>query len=112
MSGCCVALSPLRSATAPLIRAKSTANRQRLRAAGVTQASSRAGAGAGAGSVRREVLDRSKRTKMNTTDDYGFYSQARLCTHVDDDFLNQLTELYRQRIPAGGKVRVARSLKA
>ena len=61
-------------------------------------------AAGGAGSIRREVLDRSSRTKINTTDDYGWYSQPRLCTHVDDEVLSQLTELYRQRIPAGGTV--------
>ena len=61
-------------------------------------------AAGGAGSIRREVLDRSARTKINTNDDYGWYSYPRLCTHVDDEFLSQLTELYRQRIPAGGKV--------
>lgn len=57
-----------------------------------------------AGSVRREVLDRASRTKINTKDDYAWYSVPRLCTHVDDEFLSQLTELYRQRVPPGGKV--------
>ena len=52
----------------------------------------------------REVLDRSQRTKINTVDDRNWYSQPRLCTHVDDEFLAQLTQLYRERIPAGGKV--------
>lgn len=60
-----------------------------------------------AGSLRREVLDRSSRSKINTTDDYAWYSVPRMCTHVDDEFLSQLTELYRQRIPPGGKVRRA-----
>ena len=54
--------------------------------------------------MRREVLDRSARTKINTVDDYNFYSQARLCTHTDDGFIAQLTQLYRERIPAGGDV--------
>ncbi|KAG1664736.1 hypothetical protein FOA52_004744 [Chlamydomonas sp. UWO 241] len=33
-----------------------------------------------------------------------FYDQPRLVTHVDDGFLAQVTELYRQRIPEGGVV--------
>ena len=49
-------------------------------------------------------MDRSQRTKINTVDDRNWYSQPRLCTHVDDEFLAQLTQLYRERIPAGGKV--------
>ena len=56
------------------------------------------------GTIRREVLVRSQRTKINTVDDRNWYSQPRLCTHVDDEFLAQLTQLYRERIPAGGKV--------
>jgi SAM-dependent methyltransferase len=56
------------------------------------------------GSIRREVLDRSGRSKLNTVDDRNFYAMPRLCTHVDDAFLGQLTELYRQKIPPGGKV--------
>jgi len=58
----------------------------------------------GAGTVRREVLDRSARTKINTVNDLNFYNSPRLCTHVDEEFLGQLTELYRQRVMPGGKV--------
>jgi len=56
------------------------------------------------GSIRREVLDRAGRGKLNTADDRAFYATPRLCTHVDDAFLGQLTELYRQKIPPGGTV--------
>lgn len=36
--------------------------------------------------------------------DREFYAFPRFVTHVDDGFLAQVTELYRQRIPAGGAV--------
>ena len=45
-----------------------------------------AAAGDGAGSIRREVLDRSARGKINTVDDYNFYAFPRFCTHVDDEY--------------------------
>ena len=41
------------------------------------------------------MLDRSGRSKLNTVDDRNFYAMPRLCTHVDDAFLGQLTELKR-----------------
>lgn len=52
----------------------------------------------GAGSspaIRREVLSRSERTKLNPERDTVFYSQPRFVTHVDDNFIAQLTQLYR-----------------
>jgi SAM-dependent methyltransferase len=57
-----------------------------------------------AGAIRREVLDRQSRTKQNVADDRAFYSVPRMCTHVDDAFLAQLTQLYRERVPANGRV--------
>jgi hypothetical protein len=42
------------------------------------------------------------RTKLNESSDRSFYNIPRFVKHVDDGFLAQVTELYRQRIPAGG----------
>ena len=69
----------------------------------LTMASAASSEGTG-GKVRREVLDRPARGKINTVDDYNFYSSPRIVNHVDDKFVAQLTELYRQRVPEGGKV--------
>ena len=57
-----------------------------------------------AGSVRREVLKREERTKLDPSSDLEFYAQPRFVTHVDNDFLAQVTELYRKRIPPNAKV--------
>ncbi|KAG2484416.1 hypothetical protein HYH03_016830 [Edaphochlamys debaryana] len=56
------------------------------------------------GVVMREVLNRGERTKLDQGDDRDFYDVPRLVKHVDDSFLDQVTELYRQRIPPGGTV--------
>ena len=56
------------------------------------------------GAIRREVLDRAGRGKLNAADDRGWYQVPRMCTHVDDAFLAQLTQLYRERVPPGGRV--------
>lgn len=45
--------------------------------------------------IRREVLSRPERTKLNPDRDTLFYEQPRFVTHVDDNFLAQLTQLYR-----------------
>jgi hypothetical protein len=37
-------------------------------------------------------------------DDRAFYAFPRFVKHVDDSFLRQLTELYRQRLPAGSAI--------
>ncbi|KAG2433869.1 hypothetical protein HXX76_008222 [Chlamydomonas incerta] len=63
-----------------------------------------AAAEGGGGTVLRQVLTGSERTKLDTGDDRGFYDAPRLVKHVDDGFLDQVTELYRQRIPEGGAV--------
>ena len=52
-------------------------------------------AGAQGGSIRREVLSRQERLKLDTGDDRQFYAQPRLVKHVDDGFLAQVTQLYR-----------------
>ncbi len=41
------------------------------------------------------------RLKMDVDDDRQFYSAPRLVKHVDDRFLAQVTQLYRERIPPG-----------
>ncbi|KAL6758273.1 S-adenosyl-L-methionine-dependent methyltransferase [Haematococcus lacustris] len=56
------------------------------------------------GAVVREVLRRPDRTKLDESDDRQFYSMPRLVKHVDDRFLAQVTQLYRERIPPGGSV--------
>jgi SAM-dependent methyltransferase len=66
--------------------------------------SPRSAARASAGEVLREVLTTSQRSKLDFSDDRRFYDVPRLCTHVDDAFISQVTELYRQRIPAGASV--------
>ena len=39
-----------------------------------------------------------QRTKLDNSDDALFYDYPRFVTHVDDRFIQQLTELYRQRL--------------
>lgn len=56
------------------------------------------------GSINREVLTPSQRTKLDPQDDRNFYEYPRLVKHVDASFLGQVTELYRQRVPPGGTV--------
>jgi hypothetical protein len=47
-----------------------------------------------------------RRTKLNPGSDRAFYSMPRFVKHVDDRFLAQVTQLYRERIPPGGWARV------
>ncbi|KAI8463981.1 MAG: hypothetical protein J3K34DRAFT_129281 [Monoraphidium minutum] len=54
---------------------------------------------AGAGGVAREVLSSGQRAKLDPSLDRDFYAFPRLVKHVDDGFLAQVTQLYRQRIP-------------
>ncbi|EFJ42486.1 hypothetical protein VOLCADRAFT_66880, partial [Volvox carteri f. nagariensis] len=56
------------------------------------------------GAVLREVLSRPERTKLDGGDDLAFYDVPRFVKHVDADFLDKVTELYRQRIPEGAAV--------
>jgi hypothetical protein len=44
------------------------------------------------------------RTKLDGTNDTEFYSIPRLVTHVDDRFLEQLTQLYRERLQPNGRI--------
>ncbi|EIE19047.1 S-adenosyl-L-methionine-dependent methyltransferase, partial [Coccomyxa subellipsoidea C-169] len=56
------------------------------------------------GAITREVLARSERSKLDRGDDRQFYDSPRLVTHVDDTFIEKVTQLYRQRIPKDAAV--------
>ncbi len=44
------------------------------------------------------MLQPPQRTKLDETDDREFYSVPRFVTHVDENFIQQLTDLYRERL--------------
>ncbi|MGQ9871781.1 class I SAM-dependent methyltransferase [Leptodesmis sp.] len=44
------------------------------------------------------ILDPHQRTKLDDTSDTLFYESPRFVTHVDDGFIQQLTDLYRERL--------------
>lgn len=44
------------------------------------------------------LLDPTQRSKLDNTDDTLFYSYPRFVTHVDEQFIQQLTDLYRERL--------------
>ncbi|NJK59463.1 MAG: class I SAM-dependent methyltransferase [Oscillatoriales cyanobacterium SM2_1_8] len=50
------------------------------------------------------LLTPEQRTKLDETNDTLFYQQPRFVTHVDDGFLAQLTALYRDLLPTGGRI--------
>jgi len=52
--------------------------------------------------ISREVLEPLARVKLDTGSDGAFYGAPRLVNHVDDDFLRQLTQLYREKLPQEG----------
>ena len=45
-----------------------------------------------------------QRTKLDDTDDTLFYSVPRLVTHVDEGFIDQLTQLYRDRLKPNTRI--------
>jgi SAM-dependent methyltransferase len=45
-----------------------------------------------------------QRTKLDDTDDTLFYSFPRLVTHVDEGFIDQLTQLYRDRLKPNTRI--------
>ncbi|MEG3843487.1 SAM-dependent methyltransferase, partial [Microcoleus sp. herbarium14] len=49
-------------------------------------------------------LQGNQRTKLDDTDDTRFYSSPRFVTHVDDGFIEQLTELYRERLKPNTRI--------
>lgn len=44
------------------------------------------------------LLDPEQRTKLDPNSDLSFYSFPRFVTHVDENFIDQLTNLYRERL--------------
>jgi SAM-dependent methyltransferase len=50
------------------------------------------------------LLQPNQRIKLDDSDDQLFYSYPRFVTHVDEGFIQQLTDLYRQRIPANARI--------
>jgi SAM-dependent methyltransferase len=50
------------------------------------------------------MLKPDRRTKLDDTDDTVFYSLPRLVTHVDEGFIEQLTNLYRERLKPNTRI--------
>ena len=50
------------------------------------------------------LLQPEQRSKLDPTDDRLFYDVPRLVTHVDDGFIQQLTDLYRQRLRPDSRI--------
>ena len=44
------------------------------------------------------LLNPDQRSKLDPSNDLDFYASPRFVTHVDDGFIDQLTQLYRQRL--------------
>ncbi len=44
------------------------------------------------------------RSKLDPTEDKEFYSIPRFVTHVDEGFIEQLSDLYREKLPANGRI--------
>ncbi|KAH8479417.1 hypothetical protein H0E87_031633 [Populus deltoides] len=51
-----------------------------------------------AGKIKRLVLSKEGRTKLNSYPDTEFYSYPRFVTHVDDGFISTLTNLYQEML--------------
>lgn len=49
-------------------------------------------------------LNPTQRTKLDDTDDTLFYEYPRFVTHVDDGFIQQLTDLYRERLKPNTRI--------
>ena len=50
------------------------------------------------------LLPPSQRTKLDDSDDLLFYAQPRFVTHVDEGFIDQLTQLYRERLQPQSRI--------
>ncbi len=50
------------------------------------------------------LLQGSQRSKLDDTDDTLFYSFPRFVTHVDEGFIDQLTNLYRERLKPNTRI--------
>ncbi|XP_024977953.1 uncharacterized protein LOC112515392 [Cynara cardunculus var. scolymus] len=51
-----------------------------------------------AGKIKRLVLTKEGRTKFNISPDKDFYAYPRFVTHVDDNFIATLTDVYRKKL--------------
>ncbi|MEM7648032.1 MAG: class I SAM-dependent methyltransferase [Cyanobacteria bacterium P01_A01_bin.70] len=52
----------------------------------------------------KALLQSPQRTKLDSTSDTLFYEAPRFVTHVDEGFIQQLTELYRERLQPEMKI--------
>lgn len=50
------------------------------------------------------TLQPTQRTKLDESDDNQFYSFPRFVTHVDDSFIQQLTDLYQERLQPNTRI--------
>ena len=50
------------------------------------------------------LLEAKQRTKLDNSDDSLFYSIPRFVTHVDEGFIDQLTNLYRDRLKPNTRI--------
>ena len=50
------------------------------------------------------LLQANQRTKLDDSDDSLFYSFPRFVTHVDEGFIDQLTNLYRDRLKPNTRI--------
>lgn len=50
------------------------------------------------------LLNPDQRTKLDLTDDTLFYDAPRFVTHVDESFIQQLTDLYRERLQPNTRI--------
>jgi SAM-dependent methyltransferase len=50
------------------------------------------------------VLHPNQRTKLDPADDTSFYDVPRFVTHVDEGFIQQLTDLYRERLQPNTRI--------
>jgi SAM-dependent methyltransferase len=51
-----------------------------------------------------DVLTADQRRKLDPSDDGDFYALPRFVTHVDDGFIDHLTQLYRERLKPGTRI--------
>ncbi|KAK9067335.1 hypothetical protein SSX86_014661 [Deinandra increscens subsp. villosa] len=63
-----------------------------------SQSSSSSSSSSSAGRIKRTVLTKDGRTKLNISPDRDFYAYPRFVTHVDNTFIQTLTDVYRQRL--------------
>ena len=50
------------------------------------------------------MLRPEQRSKLDDTNDLNFYDYPRLVTHVDDGFIDRLTNLYREQLPPQSRI--------